>query len=91
MALEVLDASPVPRTDFSYGPAELFLRGRVHGTVLQPDAFHAFPGLITAEGLVDDVFLQLDCQNPALAFACGKNPFCTLPCTDFNFTSLTPT
>ena len=26
IALEILDASPVPRMDFSYGPAELFLR-----------------------------------------------------------------
>ena len=69
----VLGASPVPRTDFSYGPAELFLRRRVHGTVFQPGAFHAFPGLITAKGLVDDVFLQLDCQNPALASQVAKS------------------
>ena len=48
MALEVLGASPALRTDLSYGPAELFLRRRVRGTVFQPDAFHSFPGLITA-------------------------------------------
>ena len=42
MALEVLGASPAPRTDLSYGPAELFLRRRVHGTVFQPDAFHSW-------------------------------------------------
>ena len=44
MALEVLGAS----TDLSYGPAELFLVRRVHGTVFQPGAFYSFPGLITA-------------------------------------------
>ena len=42
MALEVLGASQALRTDLSYGPAELFLRQRVHGTVFQPDAFHSF-------------------------------------------------
>ena len=67
MALEVLGASPPLRTDLSYGRAELFLRRRVHGTVFQPGAIHSFPGLITAKGLVEDVFLQLDCQNLALA------------------------
>ena len=35
MALEVLGASPALRTDLSYGPAELFLHRRVHGTVFQ--------------------------------------------------------
>ena len=55
------------RTDLSYGPAELFLRRRVHGTVFQPGAFFSFPGLITAKGLVEDVFLELDCRNLALA------------------------
>ena len=67
VALEVLGASPALRTDLSCGPAELFLRRRVHGTVFQPGAFYSFPGLITAKGLVEDVFLQLDCQNLALA------------------------
>ena len=73
MALEVLGASPALRTDLSYGPAELFLRRRVHGTVFQPGAFHAFPGLITAKGLVDDVFPQLDCQKPAMASQVAKS------------------
>ena len=59
MALEVLGASPALRTDLSYGPAELFLRRRVHGTVFQPGAFYSFPGLITANGLVEDVFFSL--------------------------------
>ena len=67
IALEVLGTSPTLRTDLSYGPAELFLRRRVHGTVFQPGAFHSFPGLITARGLVEDIFLQLDCQNLSLA------------------------
>ena len=67
MALEVLGSSPAPRTDLSYGPAELFLRRRVHGTAFQPDAFRSFPGLITARDLVEDIFLQLDCQNFSLA------------------------
>ena len=44
MALEVLGASPALRTDLSYGPAELFLRRRVHGTVFQPGAFYSFQG-----------------------------------------------
>ena len=72
MALEVLGASPALRTDLSYGPAELFLRRRVHGTVFQPDAFHSFPGLITARDLVEDIFLQLDCQNFPLASKVAK-------------------
>ena len=72
MALEVRGASPVPRTDLSYGTAELFLRSRVHGTVFQPDAFHSFPGLITARDLVEDFYLQLDCQNFSLASKVGK-------------------
>ena len=42
-----------------------FLRRRVHGTVFQPDAFHAFPGLIIAKVLVD--------QNPALASQMAKS------------------
>ena len=67
MALEVFGASPALRTDLSYGPAEIFLRRRVHGTVFQPEAFHSFPGLITARDLVEDIFLQLDCQNFSLA------------------------
>ena len=72
MALEVLGASPALRTDLSYGPAELFLRRREHGTVFQPDAFHSFPGLITARDLVEDIFLQLDCQNFSLASKVAK-------------------
>ena len=72
MALEVLGASPALRTDLSYGPAELFLRRRVHGTVFQPDAFRSFPGLITARDLVEDIFLQLDCQNLPLASKVAK-------------------
>ena len=35
--------------------------------------FYAFPGLITAKSLVNDVFLQLDCQNPALASQVAKS------------------
>ena len=85
MALEVLGASPALRTDLSYGPAELFLRRRVHGTVFQPGGFHSFPGLITATGLVEDVFLQLDCQNIAVTSQVAKFSF-TPPCTNFNFT-----
>ena len=54
IAMEVLGASPTLRTDLSYGPAELFMRRRVHGTVFQPGAFHSFPGLITAKDLVED-------------------------------------
>ena len=50
-----------------------FLRRRVHGTVFEPGAFHAFPGLSTAKDHVDDVFLQLDCQNPALASQVAKS------------------
>ena len=88
MALEVLGASPALRTDLSYGPAELFLRRRVHGTVFQPDAFHSFPGLITARHLVEDIFLQLDCQNFPLLQRLRKQ-FCTLPCTNFSFIGLT--
>ena len=30
-------------------------------------AFHSFPGLLTAKDLVEDVFIQLDCQNLSLA------------------------
>ena len=37
------------------------------------NAFHSFPGLITAKGLVEDVFLQLDCQNLALASQVAKS------------------
>ena len=72
IALEVLGTSPTLRTDVSYGPAELFLRRRVHGTAFQPDAFHSFPGLITARDLVEDIFLQLDCQNFSLASKVAK-------------------
>ena len=66
MALEVIGASTTLRTDLSYGPAELFLRRRVHGTVFQPGAFYSFPELIIARALWK-IFLQLDCQNLALA------------------------
>ena len=54
-------------------PQELFLRRRVHGTVFQPGAFHSFPGLITAKDLVEDIFLQLDCQNLSLASKVAKS------------------
>ena len=73
IALEVLGASPTLRTDLSYGPAELFLRRRVHGTVFQPGAFHSFPWLITAKDLVEDIFLQLDCHNLSLASKVAKS------------------
>ena len=73
MTLEVFGASPALRTDLSCGRAELFLRRRVHGTVFQPDAFHSFPGNITAKDLVEDVFLQLDCQNLFLALQVAKS------------------
>ena len=56
IALEVLGTSPTLRTDLSYGPAELFLRRRLHGTVFQLGAFHSFPRLITARDLVEDIF-----------------------------------
>ena len=72
IALEVLGTSPTLRTDVSYGPAELFLRRRVHGTAFQPNAFHSFPGLITARDLVEDILLQLDCQNFSLASKVAK-------------------
>ena len=73
MALEVLEASPVLWKDFSYGPEDLFLRRRVQGTVFEPGAFLDFLGLITAKGLVDDIFLQLDCQNVAKASQVQKS------------------
>ena len=88
IALEVLGASPALRTDLSYGPAELFLRRRVHGTVFQPGAFRSFPGLITAKDLVEDIFLQLDCQNLSLASQVAKSILHTAPCTNFSFTGL---
>ena len=80
MALEVLGASPTLQTDLSYGP--------VHGTVFQPEAFHSFPELITAQDLVEDNFLQFDCQNFSLLQRSRKQ-FCTLPCTSFSFIGLT--
>ena len=73
MALEVLGASLALRTNLSCGPAELFFRPRVHGTVLQPDAFRSFPGLNQCtEILLRIFFLQLDCQNFPLASKVAK-------------------
>ena len=71
MALEVLGASPALRTDLSYGPAELFLRRRVHGTVFQPDA-SLFSWIDHCTRPCCGYFLQLDCQNFPLASKVAK-------------------
>ena len=42
------------------------------GQFSRPDAFHSFPGLITARDLVEDIFLQLNCQNFPLASRVAK-------------------
>ena len=42
------------------------------GQCSKPEAFHSFPGLITARDLVEDIFLQLDCQNFPLASKVAK-------------------
>ena len=66
IALEVLGTSPTLRTDVSYGPAELFLRRCMHGTVFQPDAFLSFPGLITARDFVEDSSGIVRCDEDVL-------------------------
>ena len=76
--------SLVPRqpceTDFSYGPAELSLRRRVHGAVFQPDAFHSFPGLITARDMVEDIFSNLIVRIFPLASKVAKTNLHTALC-----------
>ena len=81
MALEVIGASTTLRTDLSYGPAELFLRRRVHGTVFQPGAFYSFPGMITARALWKMFFFSLIVKTlPWHRWL--RHPLRTLPCTN---------
>ena len=71
MALEVLAS---PRTDFSYVTLRNFSCADVFiGPSFSLALFNAFPGLTTAQDLVNDVFFQLDCQNPALASQVAKS------------------
>ena len=50
---------PLSFAKFTYAPDEDELRGKVAGTIFQPDLFAHFPGLLTAGQLVKDLSRQM--------------------------------
>ena len=81
IALEVLGTFANLKNGSQLWPRRTFLASAcVCGQFSSLMLFTSFPGLITARDFVEDIFLQLDCQNFSLASKVAKTILHTALC-----------